>query len=554
MFRKALQNIKRTFYLIFLILTLIISFKKSYGSLQSLKKSSSYAPVEKDCPKDHQLIRISGSSIYSNQSLSKSEIKFCNGRRNFTSSNWREFFKNGPGSKTNYQSNSSIFNDDNDWPILGIAHSGGGERAALYSAAVVKALDSRTSISPIGGIFQLLTYQTGLSGSSWMIMSLATNDFPPVDKLVAGWQLERDILFPGNKSFENARYLEHLIEDCKRKKDAKFESSITDVWGRALSNHFLPGTTRRNFFKLSNKVTHGSGILFSSLADSIRFKEFNMPYPIIVSHNKPPNSDMTGQSKLPTQGNYYVPLSTTVFESSPFEFGSFDPYLSAFIPTKYLGTRLEAGKPIGGFSGCVTAFDQASFIMGTSSSLFNAVFSKNFNGLDVNYMTIFKKITKAISKFDSLEHSTSAIYPNPFKGVNGHLGFDSSNLDDLVLVDGGEGGENVALNPLLAPARKVEVIIASDASADTNQSDPLGANWPNGASMTNTFIRIRQVLPKGSASFPEVPLNSKEWIARGLNTRPTFFGCKAINTEGNGGLPLVTIKKKVTLARQVLQL
>src|ERR1700722_9293575 len=43
--------------------------------------------------------------------------------------------------------------------------------------------------------------------------------------------------------------------------------------------------------------------------------------------------------------------------------GTFDPTLSAFVPTKYLGSRNS--------SICVSGFDQASFIMATSSALFN---------------------------------------------------------------------------------------------------------------------------------------------------------------------------------------
>jgi hypothetical protein len=31
-----------------------------------------------------------------------------------------------------------------------------------------------------------------------------------------------------------------------------------------------------------------------------------------------------------------------------------------------------------------------------------------------------------------------AHYPNPFKGVNGPIGFDRSNSDDLLIVDGGK--------------------------------------------------------------------------------------------------------------------
>lgn len=36
----------------------------------------------------------------------------------------------------------------------------------------------------------------------------------------------------------------------------------------------------------------------------------------------------------------------------------------------YVGTHLSNGKPANG-SACVTGFDQAGFIMGTSASLFN---------------------------------------------------------------------------------------------------------------------------------------------------------------------------------------
>lgn len=46
------------------------------------------------------------------------------------------------------------------------------------------------------------------------------------------------------------------------------------------------------------------------------------------------------------------------------EMGSYDPALSAFAPTKYLGTRNN--------SLCVTGYDQAGFVAGSSSALFNA--------------------------------------------------------------------------------------------------------------------------------------------------------------------------------------
>lgn len=45
------------------------------------------------------------------------------------------------------------------------------------------------------------------------------------------------------------------------------------------------------------------------------------------------------------------------------EMGSYDPMLSAFTPTKYLGTSNTTF--------CVTGYDQAALIASTSSELFN---------------------------------------------------------------------------------------------------------------------------------------------------------------------------------------
>ena len=43
--------------------------------------------------------------------------------------------------------------------------------------------------------------------------------------------------------------------------------------------------------------------------------------------------------------------------------GSFDPMLSAFVPTKYLGTTNN--------SICITNFDQSSLLAASSSEIFN---------------------------------------------------------------------------------------------------------------------------------------------------------------------------------------
>ena len=55
---------------------------------------------------------------------------------------------------------------------------------------------------------------------------------------------------------------------------------------------------------------------------------------------------------------------------TPLEFGSWDPALSAMMNLTYVGTNLVAGQPAND-SACVTGFDEASFVIGTSASLFN---------------------------------------------------------------------------------------------------------------------------------------------------------------------------------------
>jgi lysophospholipase len=55
-----------------------------------------------------------------------------------------------------------------------------------------------------------------------------------------------------------------------------------------------------------------------------------------------------------------------------------------------------------------------------------------------------------------------ASWPNPFYGVAPET-FIASNQVDLTLVDGGEDGEVIPLQPLLVKARAVDVILAIDA-------------------------------------------------------------------------------------------
>ncbi|KAG0143011.1 hypothetical protein CROQUDRAFT_96862 [Cronartium quercuum f. sp. fusiforme G11] len=402
-------------------------------------------------------------------------------------------------------------------------------------------------------------HQTGLSGGSWLLGSLAMNGYPEIKSLVQSWLLDYDLFVPTQNPKSDTRYFDHLFDDLQQKKASGPTVSMTDAWARALSYHFMPGTTKNNFFQSETPTAHGAGILFSTLKDSAEFKAFKNPYPIIVSNHQPPRG-----STQPEGGNY-VPLATTVFETTPHEFGSFDPFLSAFTPTKYLGTYLDAGQPtLPSFvqkrnplaqGPCAVGFDQAGFIIGTSASLFNALVDKGMGSivglLSRPQIGFIKLLARRLAAKTDLSDVDTAHYPNPFKGVNGPAGFDQTNSIRLEMVDGGENGENVPLNALLAPARAVDIILAADASADTQaRTSKFGAYWPNGTALITTFKRVNSVLPKGFARFPPVPTDPKEWIEKGYSTRPTFFGCNAPERTGNGGYPLIVYLPNSPLPEQ----
>lgn len=135
-----------------------------------------------------------------------------------------------------------------------------------------------------------------------------------------------------------------------------------------------------DFYNNSQTTAHGTGMLMSGLRSTKQMQSFQVPITIIVSDHKPVDETARNPSKLPVSGATYIPLSAPVYEYSPFEFGSFDPQLSAFIPTEYLGTSLVAGKPFLPASvaratrtspqrQCIRGFDQLSFIMGSSANV-----------------------------------------------------------------------------------------------------------------------------------------------------------------------------------------
>lgn len=471
-----------------LLSVFLIQWVLALVAFASAKSSSvqSYAPFNVTCPKG-PLVRIA------NGKLSKNETSYINDRLRNTRQpmiDWLEKRANFTDdfNPSKFLSNTSI--------RMGLAFSGGGYRAMLAGAGEFSALDNRTVNSTdnhmMGGLVQAATYLAGLSGGNWLVNSIVLNNFTTIQNLQGDkdiWDLDHSIFNPGGVNiFKTGSYWHDLVDAVKDKEKAGFNTSLTDLWGRALSYQFI------------NLTDGGPGLDFSDVRNYDAFKHREMPFPIVVSDGRAPHT-------------LIISLNSTVFEFSPFEMGSWDPALNAFTDVKYLGTSVNDGKP--NTTHCVNGFDNAGFVLGTSSTLFNQfLLQLNSTGLEgIVYDFAHDILTDLGEDYDDI-----AIYePNPFANISS-VNTSIRHAPWLDLVDGGEDLQNIPLTPLIQPARDVDVILAFDNSADTEY------NWPNGTSMVATYERQFSPAVANSTIFPYVP-DTNTFINEGLTKRPTFFGC-----------------------------
>lgn len=300
-------------------------------------------------------------------------------------------------------------------------------------------------------------------------------------------------------------YYRDLVDSVRTKADAGFNTSLTDIWGRALS------------YQLINATNGGPGYTFSSIQDDEDFKNGNAPMPIIVADERAP-------------GERIISLNATDIEFNPWEMGSHDPTLYAFAPLKYIGSNFTGGRIPDGDK-CVRGFDNAGFIMGTSSSLFNVLLTRVDTYLGNAPDFLKDAINSLLRNIDQDNNDIADYKPNPFYHYNNGTNINAASKR-LSLVDGGLDGQNIPLNPLIQPIRSVDVIFAIDSSGDTIEADDPSKNWPNGTALIATYERstLNETMQNGTA-FPAIP-SANTFVNLGLNNRPTFFGCDASNMTG----------------------
>ncbi|PHH70687.1 hypothetical protein CDD82_6971 [Ophiocordyceps australis] len=365
----------------------------------------------------------------------------------------------------------------------------------LTGAGAVAAWDSRSDGSQdqgnLGGLLQSATYLSGLSGGGWLVGSIYTNNFTSVQDAINSpniWQFEDSILKGKD-----------ILDDVEDKEKAGFNTSITDYWGRMLS------------YQLINATDGGPGFTFSSIANDPDFSSANTPLPFLVSDSRAP-------------GETLIESNSTIFVFSPWELGSADPSLQGYVPLRYVGSRFNNGQ-LADNESCINGFDNAGYVMGTSSSLFNQIvlYLKDGNSQYVPKDVpkfIIDALTSLLQSLGDSDNDIADWTPNPFKGFNS-ANNPAANNDRLTLVDGGEDNQNVPYYPHIRIDRAVDVVFSIDSSADTTHS------WPNGSSAQSTYRRSLEPVANGS-SFPAVP-GVDTFVNLGLNSRPTFFGCNASN-------------------------
>ena len=398
-------------------------------------------------------------------------------------------------------------------PNIGIAVSGGGYRAMLNGAGAIAAFDNHTPNSngsgQLGGLLQSATYLAGLSGGSWLLGSLYINNYTTIQDVLNSdasgslWQLSNSVLEgPGDnglfQALDSTEYYTTILDQIEGKSNAGYNTTITDYWGRALS------------FQLINATDGGPSNTWSTIANSSYFTSGSVPFPIVIADGR-------------VEGEIDISSNTTVFEFNPFEMGSFDPTLYGFAPLEYIGAQYSGGA-LANSDSCVIGYDSASFVMATSSSIFNELVIELID--DNGIPSFFTEAIRALLSEYSEANIDLAIWdPNPFYGWNNESNPHASS-SALTLVDGGEDDENIPFNPLIQPLRELDVIFAIDSSADNTY------NWPNGSSLRATYSRSLASggIANGTA-FPAVP-DDNTFYNLGLNARPTFFGCNVSNQTG----------------------
>lgn len=480
---KPLALLEYSMVLLYCIHVLLLTIH--IRALPSLLKLTPYAPSPAQCPTTGLARDAIG--------LSAEEEQYRQKRSTFAGEAMTTWFTS---LNSGLHASPTFDLGDIEWPVMGLATSGGGIGSMIYGAGAIQALDIRDSTknglsSNLSGLYQACTYHTGTSTGAWTLAGLVGNEGATVSSLVSDkWTSSfADSSFVPLLGHRRPSTYSRIMMDAVAKSVAGYTPTLVDTWGRLIALHVLSGGGGEAADTLSGLVNRSD------------FKSFGLPYPIMTALNVDPRQNLTGCN--------YGTLTSPQYEFHPYEFGSWDAGIRSFSKTQFMGSQSVAGFARSPYT-CITGFDNMGFLLGASTNLFNYYFavvpsSNRFEGQLGNVYNDLIDMTgmvHGLSLFDEY-----AAVPGPFAPT--------THLDNLFLVDGSQGGEVIPVWPLLVAGRNVSVVIVPDFS--TNSDEAL----PDGSSLFNTYTRAQRMV---FSRMPAIPTPS-EFSKKGLNDEPTFFGC-----------------------------
>ena len=128
-------------------------------------------------------------------------------------------------------------------PVGGYAISGGGYLSLMTGLGALQAMDDRyppAVAAGTGGLFQCMTYLTGLSGGSLAVSTVAANNFPTVQQLIPQWNTTIPG-FLGPNLTNPVPYFQQIFGELVPKLQAGFTITMTDLIGRMFSQYYISG-------------------------------------------------------------------------------------------------------------------------------------------------------------------------------------------------------------------------------------------------------------------------------------------------------------------------
>ncbi|RGP76935.1 hypothetical protein FLONG3_5019 [Fusarium longipes] len=497
---------------------LLLSACSTFALAQEGSGADPYVPVYTQCPRD---LRIRPAR----DGLSDEESSWRERRAKQMMPNLEDYLKLVNITDFNINRYMEKLRED-DVPIVGLSVSGGGTQSGMGGLGIWKAYDARSDAAiaaRTGGLTQLLSYITGLSGGGAVTVALlAANNFTTTDNIQKSTNFSNS--YASGPDGNQTEFFNTIFENTGAKDEAGFPVSVADTFGQFWGTWLPEDKLFGNYSDIANNGT--------------AFAMGDAPMPIMsFAEVVPGKSPEIGKLMYPGLNTSEL-FNLTAYEVTPYEFGSWaGGRVQAFISTQYLGTSMSDGRPQNR-SECVEGFDKLTFMQGTTTNAFTAWFIDSFYGIpvfakrwldkrqqvnpDINDIPIpsdqddnplVQLVNQTASYFDlTFNQSLWATYPNPFEDYND----DMKDVSELLLVDGSLTLESNPLRPLIIPERKLDLIIVYEASSDAPNS------WVNGTNLINTA----RAASEGDIPFPRIP-DVNTIVAQNLSFQPTFFGCDA---------------------------